>query len=196
VSSEDERSGRVRAFFALPLAEAQVSSLLDAQARMKGVAARLAPRWQPAEKLHVTLAFLGWVEEALLGALWPTAARLAQRTPALEGRIDAIDAFPGPAKARVLVASVVDRTGLLAELAGALEAAASELGVPPEDRAYRPHVTLARIKRPGNVRRWIGEARFEPLPVRFDELRLYRSELTSEGGRYSVLERAALGGGV
>jgi len=185
---------RVRAFFALPVLGEPARSLLQAAERVQRAGSRLSPRSYPAEKLHVTLEFLGSVTPATLGALWPVAARLASEQPAIDAHIEGIDAFPRLTRARVLVATISDPKGHLAKLAAALESAAAGHGVAPEEREYRPHVTLARIKRPGNLQGWIERAALEPTAVRFDELRLYRSDVTAEGGRYTVLERAAFRG--
>jgi 2'-5' RNA ligase len=57
-----------------------------------------------------------------------------------------------------------------------------------------PHVSLVRLKRPGNAERVLEAARLEASPAHFDELRLYRSVLTPAGGIYSVLARWPLSG--
>ncbi|HEX6767541.1 MAG TPA: 2'-5' RNA ligase family protein, partial [Polyangiaceae bacterium] len=61
-------------------------------------------------------------------------------------------------------------------------------------RPFRPHVTLARLKRPSDVRDLLEGVTLDPISIPFDELRLYRSLHDPAGGRYSVLARAEFRG--
>lgn len=187
---------RIRAFFALPVPDTTIDALLDVQDRMKRRAgrSRLRPRWTTREQLHVTLKFLGWIEEEHIAALSSAVEQLAASTPAVATRIDELGAFGSVRRARVLVAHVADGDGIIAALAGRLEAVAEEVGVPPETREFRAHVTLARIKRPGDVGDLIDAAGFEPIELCFNELRLYRSVLKPAGSEYSILRAAELSG--
>lgn len=95
---------------------------------------------------------------------------------------------------RVLWVGLDDPQGLLAKLAADLERAFEPLGYPTEERAFRPHLTLARFKNPIRLD--------QPLPVleaerfgRFaaDELQLFQSHLHPHGARYEALARFRLG---
>lgn len=189
-------SERIRAFFALPVPEQAIEALVAVQERMKRRArgSRLHPRWTTREQLHVTLEFLGWIDEEHVPLLSSAVEQLGASTPAVDTRIDELGAFGSVRRARVLVAHVADETGIIAALAQRLEVVAGEVGVPPETRDFRAHVTLARIKRPGDASDLIEAAEFEPIELCFDELRLYRSVLEPTGSKYSVLARAALTG--
>ena len=188
-------SKRLRAFFGLPLPEAAKPVISAVIARMQDTArgSRLFPRWQPTHKLHITLKFLGWVDPERLPELWAMGARCAQNVPAIRAELDGVTAFGKVRRARVVVAGVTDPAGHLTRLAAALEAGARALGFEPEEREFRPHVTLARLKMPGNVAAWLEVAAVEPTPILFDRLCLYRSDLTPEGGVYTVLESLELG---
>ncbi len=185
---------RIRAFFALPVPDAAIDALLEMQGRMKSAHSRLHPRWTTREQLHVTLKFLGSVDEEHVPALSSAVQQLGASTPAADTRIDELGAFGSVRRARVLVAHVADESGVIAALAERLEMVAGEIGVPPETREFRAHVTLARIKRPGDASDLIEAAGFEPIELCFDELRLYRSVLRPTGSEYSVLARTALTG--
>jgi 2'-5' RNA ligase len=112
------------------------------------------------------------------------------RVSPLTARFTTLGAFSSPKRARVVVAELADPEGRIAALARAVALEAEKLGVPLEARAFRPHVTLARLKRPSDVREWLAHATLEPLRVVFDEFCLYQSLLDPAGGRYSVLARA------
>lgn len=190
-------SERVRAFFALPVPDEALELLLQVQERMKRRAgrSRLSPRWTTREQLHVTLEFLGWIDEENVPALSSAVEQLGASTPEVDTRLDQLGAFGSVRRARVLVAHVEDAGAVIRTLAERLEVVAEEIGVPRETRDFRAHVTLARIKRPGDVSDWIEAARFEPITVRFNELRLYRSVLKPTGSEYTVLSSTRLTGG-
>jgi len=113
-------------------------------------------RWAAPDRWHVTLAFLGDVPEEKLTGLNERLGRAAGRHRPMRLRMGAGGAFPSAAKARVLCVHIggpaEDLTGLR-RLAGSVAAGARRAGAPPPDegRRYRPHVTLARSREPGNL---------------------------------------------
>jgi 2'-5' RNA ligase len=80
----------------------------------------------------------------------------------------------------------------LAALAADVATACRPLGFEPDARPFRPHLTIARLRRPAAV----GDVldRIELPPLRFDarELVLYRSHLSQQGARYEALARLPL----
>src|SRR6185312_5612447 len=98
--------------------------------------------WIPAEKLHVTTKFIGeWPEERLEEL--KRALAVVRRPAPVEIAIRRLGWLPNPRSARVLYAGVEASESLTA-LAAATGRAVAGIGVPAEDRIYRPHVTLAR----------------------------------------------------
>jgi RNA 2',3'-cyclic 3'-phosphodiesterase len=189
-------SSKLRAFFGLPVPAAAQPNLSGAIERMREAArgSRLAPRWQPVDKFHTTLKFLGWVEAERIDELWSMALVFARVVPPIRAQLASVTCFGPPRRARVIVAGVSDPSGALTRLADQLESGAETLGIPREEREYRPHVTLARMTDPGNVAPWLAAAAFEPALLTFRELCLYRSDLSPNGGIYTVLERLPLSG--
>jgi len=166
----------MRAFVALDLDAAFVRAAGDLVATLRQHEAVAGASWTPPEKLHVTVAFLGdevtdaHVREltALLGA--------SPHAPLTLG-IRGLDAFPAPDRAGALVLSVDEPTGALARLASSVGARASALGLPQDDRPYRPHVTLARLRTPADVRSLGARALPSSLATaRTAALALYRSD--------------------
>jgi RNA 2',3'-cyclic 3'-phosphodiesterase len=184
-----------RTFFALPVPELPRAALIAAQARMQRLeSGRLPLRFTRPEQLHITLKFCGNVTRAELPELCAIAELCAAECPPIETRVSGMLAFGSPTRARTLVAAV-EAHPALAELAQALEAAVEPLGIARETRAFRPHVTLARIKRPGDARELIAAALLEPCPLRLDRLCCFESELGPDGSKYSLLKSSPLGGG-
>ena len=123
----------------------------DVKAALAALLDRLRPlaklHWIPVEKLHITTKFIGeWPDkpEARLDELKGALATIRCPAP-VEIAIRRIGWLPNPRSARVLYAGVEASDGLNA-LAAASERAAQGIGVPVEDRIYRPHVTLARTR--------------------------------------------------
>ncbi|MFE9405892.1 RNA 2',3'-cyclic phosphodiesterase [Streptomyces sp. NPDC006530] len=155
-------------------------------------------RWTGREGWHLTLAFLGEVDEALLDELRERLRRAAHRTDPFTLRLHGGGRFDG----RALWAGVaggLDELRLLAEHA---DAAARRSGVPMDQhRRYVPHLTLARSRTPKDLRPYVTElAAFEGGPWQVAELALIRSSLPRHGipgerPRYDAVARWPLGAG-
>jgi len=165
----------------------------DVRQRLATEIERLRPHatevaWVAPANLHVTVKFLGQVDEtgvpALVDALRATAARHAVLDVVVRG----LGAFPTPARARVLWAGLDGAAGL-APLADAVDAACGALGVPRETRPFAAHVTLGRVREPRPQPR-LAEALARGGDfgrLRVASLSLMRSELSPRGARYTEL---------
>jgi 2'-5' RNA ligase len=100
-------------------------------------------QWSPPANLHVTTKFIGEWPEARLGELKTVLEGLPGRD-AVPVRIRGVGFFPNPRSPRVFWCGI-EAPGL-PELAADTDSATAELGIPREDRAFSPHLTLARIK--------------------------------------------------
>jgi RNA 2',3'-cyclic 3'-phosphodiesterase len=156
------------------------------------VAARLDPlrpawpslRWAGPDSWHLTLAFLGEVPDPVRPELAHRLERAAGRHPALDLAVSGGGTFPGPARARVVWAGIRADQAALRKLAGSVAAGARRAGAPPPDegRRYRPHVTLARLREPADVRPLAaGLAGLAGPPWTATEIQLIRSEPGSPG---------------
>ena len=104
--------------------------------------------WIPPEKLHITTKFIGeWPDkpEARLDELKQALGAVRSSGP-VEIAIRRVGWLPNPRSARMLYAGV-EPSEALTSLAAATERAAEGIGIPVEDRIYRPHVTLARTRK-------------------------------------------------
>ncbi len=91
---------------------------------------------------------------------------------------------------------VEDHTGRLAELQTKLEDECERIGFKKEARAFSPHLTIARLRKPQGARGLAlahKEMGFEPAKMLVLELLVIRSELSSKGSKYTVISRHALG---
>ena len=146
-------------------------------------------RWTSRELWHVTLAFLGEVDDGLLPRLMPRLERAARRHQGFGLTFAGAGAFPGPARANVLWSGVAGDRKALGELAMSVSAGARRAGTPAPDegRRYRPHVTLARCRVPADVRQVVAELSGYQGPAwTAAEIHLIRSTPGSQA-RYQIL---------
>ncbi len=184
----DAGAPTLRAFFALDLDARSVRRVARVADRLRMGSGAPSAAWTPPHNLHLTLKFLGDVDRAHVGPLAAEVGPLASgRKAPLPGAFR-LDAFPSAGRAEVVVALLDDPDGEVAELATRVDAIALRHGVGPEKRAFRPHVTLARLKRPFDVRRWL---RPELAPgsdaCGVSSLTLFETRLDPRGAVYEAL---------
>ena len=140
----DERSQQLRLFVACELPDEVRRALGGIQDDLRRLGAgRL--RWARPEGIHVTLKFLGAVEESRVDQI---AAALGSAIAPFELRLSAsggLGGFPPQAGLRVVWVGLEGDVEKLAALAGRVEAALAPLGFPPERRPFAAHLTLARV---------------------------------------------------
>lgn len=136
------------------------------------------------EQLHLTLAFLGEVDEAVLPALTALGARLGQRCAPCRMRLTRAGLWTGG----VAWLAPARTPAPLAGLVAALGAGLAELGVRADTRRFKPHITLARRAGP-----WTPTA---PSAIAYpiDHLALLASDTGPDGARYRTLARWPLSG--
>ena len=147
-------------------------------------------RWAQTDALHLTLKFLGEIDEEKTAVVKRTLKEVAGRHASFPLRLEGTGAFPGEHNPRVLWVGFASETGLLA-FQDELERELEREGFPREERAFHPHLTLGRVKGPGRIR----EAMLELEKHRQDSLgemtvhkvALFESRLRPEGAEYRVL---------
>jgi 2'-5' RNA ligase len=190
----------MRCFVAVDLSDETRDAIADAQAGLRAAAPRADVGWIDPAKMHLTLKFLGEVEESRREAIETALADVARRHGPFALTAGGAGAFPGPSRPRVLWTGLVAGLREIGLLAVDVERACAPLGFPPEARPFRGHVTLGRVRTPRGIARVmramdaLDGAVFGTWTVR--EVVLYRSHLGgSHGARYEALARFALGGG-
>jgi len=185
----------MRLFVAVNLPAAEQGRIRDATERLRDTA--LPFRWIAPEALHLTLSFLGEVAEQRMDELMTALGAVAIRHNPFAIRLAGIGAFPGLRRPRVLWLGVAD-DGSLARLQSHTAAALEPLGFPREQRAYNPHLTLARARseaRPGafGTLAAAAEGVTHESVVEVNSIDLMRSHLSRSGARYEKIASAVLG---
>lgn len=148
-------------------------------------------RWQSEDQLHLTLRFIGEVERHVADDL--ATALTSVHHPGFEIALSGIGSFGRRGQPGALWAGVTPHDELK-PLHKKIDQACQRAGLPPEGRAYSPHITLARLKRgAGPVDHFIeASGGLSSEPFRVDSFCLYESQLTPEGAVYEAVERYAL----
>jgi len=137
-------------------------------------------RWTNREAWHVTLAFLGQVDETAAARLLPRLERAARRHAAFRLAFAGAGAFPAATRANVLWSGLSGDRGALARLAESVAAGARRAGAPPPDkgRRFQPHLTLARCRMPVDVTELVAAlSDYQGPPWTADRVHLVRSRL-------------------
>ena len=148
-------------------------------------------RWQSEDQLHLTLRFIGEVDRHRAGDIH--AALGAVRQAPFEIALNGIGAFDRRGWPDAVWAGVTPQEPLKA-LHKKVDAALGQVGVAPDQRAFLPHITLARLKRSsgpvGNLLEQSGGLSSPPFTV--DHFALFESTLTPEAAIYAMVERYRL----
>jgi 2'-5' RNA ligase len=173
----------IRLFAALSIPPEIAEGLIRRQHGLAGA------RWRPPEAFHITLRFFGDVREDVAADLDAELSKGAG--PPLILELAGVGAF-GEADDIHAVWVGVDDSPALNHLARSCETAARRAGLPADTRSYRPHVTLAYLRRPDpdRVAMWIqANNLIHSPPFAVASFGLYSSHQTGEGSRYR-LERS------
>lgn len=155
--------------------------------------------WVAPENFHVTLNFLGDVDDRDLHGICRAMADVAKREGPFRLSIAGVGAFPTPRRPKILWAAIAEGLESLQRIYAASEPKLTELGVyRREERGYTPHLTLGRVKDEADGELIAPElakyAEWNGGDVFVQELKVYTSELRRTGPVYSVIGRAPLTG--
>jgi len=177
----------IRLFAAVPVPHEIAQGLARRQTGLEGA------RWRTADQLHITLRFFGEIREDVARDLDTELAGVGG-IGAFEVSLQGAGAF-GEGQDIHAIWAGVSESPELRRLAKACESAARRAGLKPDTRQYRPHVTLAYLRRaePDKVAAWIQANNLLKSPViAVDRFGLYSSFLASEGAHYRLEAEYAL----
>jgi 2'-5' RNA ligase len=153
-------------------------------------------KWVEEENLHVSLLFLGEVDERDVLAVCRATEEVCRQHPVFALHVEGVGCFPNPRRPRVFWVGVSNGTEELCALHEALEPPLLALGCyRREERQFTPHITLGRARgdRPGGPGLDLQKhARWQCGEQTVREVHVLSSQLTPKGPIYSVLSRARL----
>jgi 2'-5' RNA ligase len=186
----------VRLFLALNLPPAERQAILAAMAPMRAAARGVS--WSTEERLHLTLKFLGEQPEHSVDSVGEALGRVITSHAPVALRLAGFGAFPNLRAPRIVWLGV-ENDVKLELLHHDVERACAELGFELDGRAFRPHITVGRVRdrlAPGAARDLATAARRVDYSgtVQVATVDLMASELLPAGPRYTVLAAMPLGG--
>lgn len=192
----------IRAFLALDPPEEILLEIGRIQDRLRKLI-RGDLRWVRPEGIHLTLKFFGDVPENAVADISAVAGPAAAAVGPFELAIGGAGVFPDPGRPRVVWLGMNGEVARLVTFQQALERALGETGFPPEERPFRPHLTLGRVKSPKGLA-GLTEALEKEKTVTTGSftasgISLFQSDLTPRGAVYTRLAGylfAGPGGGV
>ena len=184
----------IRCFLAISLPSEMEDFLSSSRAIWQGIRGRI--RWVSVKNCHVTLKFLGDVDESLIepmaAALNATVSSFAPFTLSLSRA----GVFPNKARPRVLWLGIGGQVRELGRLQREIDNSLQRLGFEREKRSFVPHVTVARVKglsSPGDLDTFLKTS-VPRMSFQVNEVNLMKSVLTQDGPIYSRIKAFSLTG--
>ena len=138
-------------------------------------------KWVPVKNIHLTVKFLGDSEEKLVPKITAEIDRIAAEFAPFDSMIDRIGAFPNLRRPRVIWVGGEDEMEQAAKMARQVDLAMRQLRYPKENRPFRAHLTLGRVRqgrRVDQLATYLEQYRVSPVPLHLDRLVLFESTLT------------------
>lgn len=188
---------RTRTFIAVEVGESICDRAIALQKSLAKTGAEV--NWVTPESMHVTLLFLGEVEDRELHSVCRAVKAVANREPSFSLRVAGVGAFPNARRPKTLWAGITDGADALQRLYDELETKMLDLGCyRKEARGYTPHLTLGRVKGEADGLTLAPElakhATWEAGHAMIEEVLVFSSDLQRDGPVYTVIGRAELTG--
>jgi len=189
----------VRLFVAVEIGEtlAKGAAKLNEELERRATAAakRAKVTWIPADRMHLTIRFIGEVDD---GKALMVREALEEPLAVAPFSLTLCGAgtFPKSGTPRVVWLGVVEGREQLLGVEREITARLTPLGIPEEERAYSPHLTLARVRDPAGLKSTrlldgLTDRRIGTTQI--DAITLFHSKLSPKGPTYTPLLRTPLG---
>ena len=186
----------IRTFIAVPLGDEVSRNAIRLIERLRQPNDGI--KWVPTDNLHLTLKFLGEVENTEVPAVCAVLHDVCASRDPFELRFAGTGGLPSVERPRVLIAGIDDPTESLTEIVSDLERDFAELGFKRESRDYTPHLTLGRTKggsrrpNPEVMDRLLSEQHVEIGQMVVDSVQVIASFLDKSGPTYQVMNTVEL----
>jgi 2'-5' RNA ligase len=152
-------------------------------------------RWETPDKFHITIRFLGNIEESKLGGVVSKIESVAGSFHPFPLVYESVGAFPNIGHPNIVWIGSQNPDGTLVRLKDALDRGLQPYGFEIEKRAFHPHVTLGRVKGQRGIRdltRILEKCTFEPRSATVGGIFVMRSMLKPQGAEYSLVRSIPL----
>jgi len=186
-----------RTFIAIEIPANLRAAVIDYIKRLRNRVPDVSASWSREDNLHLTLRFLGDVPVARMGDVSTAASAAARASGPFELILAGSGVFPPRGKPSVLWIGIEDPHGALQTVQQRLEEECAARGFTRDARAFHPHLTLARIRKPHGAKDLATAhvtADFAVQTFTAKELVVFRSELLPQGSRHTPMSTHALSG--
>jgi len=183
----------MRLFIAIEIPKEIKDELHKLQNELRRAGAEVS--WTRPENIHLTLRFLGEVGEYQLEELKRLCVETAAEFHSFKLQLKDTGYFPGFRNPRVLWVGLAGQVSAAGEVQKRLEEGLISIGFDQEDKPFKPHLTIGRVKSGKNVKPLVAASDMYPLPelpFEVGEIVLMKSELQSAGAQYTPLVIAPL----
>lgn len=190
---------QVRSFIAIELPDELRQRLGQLETSLES-GGRYRAKWVKPDSIHLTLKFLGSVDADRVAEIGEAISEAARDIPPFSLEVKGPGAFPNLDRVQVVWVGISGELDKIGRLQERLESNLETLGFAPEKRAFRPHLTLARLYNGASVEerrefgRHIAATGFDPVALPVKAVNLMKSQLTRTGAVYSRLHCAKLTG--
>jgi RNA 2',3'-cyclic 3'-phosphodiesterase len=186
----------MRTFIAIEFSEEIKDTLSQAEAHLKYSGVDV--KWVEKENIHLTIKFLGEVDEKKLEEIKTALDIIGSQTKPFDSTIKDLGVFPKIEYPRVIWAGIDKGALELKALSEKVDTALSKLGFEKEVRPFVAHLTIGRVRSPKNKEKLKEKMAAYKLPEipphRIDSILLFQSTLTPKGSIYTKLHEAHLTG--
>ena len=185
-----------RIFCAVELPDEARRAVLKSIELLKKEAPNARASWARDTNLHLTIKFVGETPPDRVARFSACISRAASVSAPFSLQLEGTGVFPPRGAARVLWIGINDQSGNLKGLQAAVEKECEKENFSREERAFHPHLTLARVRNPEDgfaLARIHKDLLFTPLEIAVTELQVIRSELSPHGSKYTTVSRHQLG---
>jgi 2'-5' RNA ligase len=184
-----------RTFIAIEIPAHLRAIVVDYIKHLRDLVPGVSASWSREDNLHLTLKFLGEVPVTRIEELSSAALAAVHGCNPFEVRLSGCGVFPPRGKPNVLWIGIEDAAGGLRKLQTNLEEECAMRGFTRDARAYHPHLTIARIRKPHGAKDLAAAhvtSDFAAQTFTAKELIVFRSELLPHGSRHTAISRHAL----
>ena len=178
----------IRTFIALELSDEAKQELSRVTGLLKKVDADV--KWATPEAIHITLKFLGNIPEKKTTFVIESLKLVVSQIPSFDITLGGIGVFPGWSAPRILWIDINEGHESLEKLAGSIRSVMFKAGFGEDERQFSPHITVGRIKSGRNkavLRKEAGLIEVVPILIPISRVTFFKSILTKEGARHTVL---------
>lgn len=180
----------MRSFIAIEITKEAKQAIGELQRELRRVDPAIT--WTRPENVHLTLKFLGEIDERLVPAIIENCSGEAGKIRPFRLELSYPGVFPNLRHPRVLWVGLKGDLEPLSQLQAAIDEAMGKLGFKRENGVFRPHLTIGRVRGGRNLRDMLARMEMYDLPpVSFEirDLVLYQSELSPNGSKYTEISR-------